>query len=208
MSVDPFLESLKGTAARSRARQNQANPIEMVMNLLAQKQMAEQQQQAQQVPLLQQPPVGALNAPQGPQQQGRDVIQGGGTNFGTHQALGEFIKASGLQFNSADHGIGSHSKFVHGTNKISQHTLGNALDISGTPEQLRAMVGYLQQNADKLHEIIYSPTGTFLSRGKSFNASAITKADHQTHIHVSADPDMVALLKSGGVKALLKAVGK
>lgn len=112
------------------------------------------------------------------------------TKFGTHGLLGDLLQGLDLPFGNAAHGIGTHSKNVAGTNRVSQHTLGNALDISGTPAQLERLVKELTRiktaNPEAIREIIYSPTETFLGSKGRFDPSSTTRANHQRHIHVSS----------------------
>lgn len=96
------------------------------------------------------------------------------------------LGASGLRYSRADGSTVVRN--VHGTDKPSQHSYGNAVDIFGSKSELTAIVNYFMKFKTGLKELIYTPTGTFLGAGgKPFNPSDITRADHVGHVHVSVN---------------------
>jgi len=172
MAVDPFLQHLETITSRSRKRQK------VTSDVLSQVLGAVQAKQS----------VGNISK----RSSGSSSIQGHSLGDGHQHSSGQnykllmqLAKKSGISHTNM--GTVVHRN-IAGTNKLSQHALGNAFDIGGSQANLTKMVAYLKRYAPALKELIYTPTGTFLGKGgRRFTPRAITRSSHRGHIHVSSD---------------------
>jgi hypothetical protein len=105
---------------------------------------------------------------------GHPALQGAITNY-VSKAVGAGLSVGA----TTDH------NYLTTTGKVSNHSLGIAADVSGTPEAMNAfynqMVPYARSGA--LRELIHNHNGW--SRGSSYNYGA---NDHFDHVHMAAEP--------------------
>jgi hypothetical protein len=66
----------------------------------------------------------------------------------------------------------------------SYHYSGRAIDISGSPSQMRKAYKYLQKNLPhaKLTELFYDPIGHYWDNGKKISGAI---GDHSDHVHLA-----------------------
>lgn len=93
-------------------------------------------------------------------------------------------------------GIGSHSYYVAGTNRVSLHTLHRAVDVGGPSGVLQSvweyMLGAAQNNSIPIQELIY--LHQIWSSGRGLHAFG--RDDHMTHVHIGLLENFQQLMSS------------
>ena len=83
--------------------------------------------------------------------------------------------------------------------QLSHHHYGNALDFSGTPEQMKSFAREIAARfGDQIHSIIYSGApGAQRYRGQPHQFGQPQKKNHWDHVHVTAKPGQLSLDRQG-----------